>query len=260
MQRVIGLILSVIVGYFAIPPVNADDHQLFDQVLRAHVSDGQVDYAAIQMDERFQAYIGYLETAAPDLMATGDEKLAFWINAYNALAIKGVLDGLSTGSFLARVRFFSADYTLAGRQIDLYDLEHEIIIPFGEPRIHFAIVCASASCPKLISEAYRAASLDQQLERNTRAYINNQSKNKFDKEHKTTRISMIFDWFADDFEAHSKTVQQYMSQYIDDQEIASALRNDEYQIWYLGYDWSLNGSKPRVDSAVVNDTDQSERR
>jgi hypothetical protein len=117
--------------------------------LQAYVRDGQVDYAAIQTDDRFQAYIDYLETADPETLATRDEKLAFWINAYNALAIKGVLDGLSTGSLLARVGFFSADYSLAGRSIDLYDLEHEIIIPFGEPRIHFAIVCASASCPKI---------------------------------------------------------------------------------------------------------------
>jgi hypothetical protein len=260
MHRSIGLILCVIVASFAIPPVFADDHQLFDQVLRAHVRDGQVDYAAIQMDDRFQAYIDYLETAAPDSLATRDEKLAFWINAYNALAIKGVLDGLSTGNFLARVRFFSADYSLAGRSIDLYDLEHEIIIPFGEPRIHFAIVCASASCPKLISEAYLATTLDQQLERNTRTFINNQTKNRFDKEQKSARISMIFDWFADDFETHSKTIQQYLAQYIDDQDLASALRNDGYQIWYLGYDWSLNGSKPGLGAPAVNDKDRSERR
>jgi hypothetical protein len=260
MQRVIGLILSIIIACFVIPTVSADEHQLFDQVLRTHVRDGHVDYAAIQADEQFQAYIDYLETADPDSLATRDEKLAFWINAYNALAIKGVLDGLSTGSFLARVRFFSADYSLAGRQIDLYDLEHEIIIPFGEPRIHFAIVCASASCPKLISEAYLATTLDQQLERNTRAFTNNQSKNKFDEEHKAARISMIFDWFADDFEAHSKTVQQYLAQYIDDQDVANALRNDEYQIWYLGYDWARNGSKPRVGAPAVNDKDRSERR
>jgi hypothetical protein len=253
MPRVIGLILSVIVTCFAVPSVSADDHQLFDQVLRAHVREGLVDYAAIQTDDRFQEYIDYLETADPDSLATRDEKLAFWINAYNALAIKGVVDGLSTGSFLARVRFFSADYSLAGRQIDLYDLEHEIIIPFGEPRIHFAIVCASASCPKSESEAYRAATLDQQLERNTRAFINNQSKNKFNKTRKTARISMIFDWFAADFEAHSKTVQQYLAQYVDDRDIATTLRNDEYQIWYFRYDWSLNGSKPRVNSPVVND-------
>ena len=71
---------------------------------------------------------------------------------------------------------------------------------------------------------------------------------------------MIFDWFDNDFEAHSTTVQQYLAQYIDDQEIASALRNDEYQIWYLDYDWSRNGSKPRVGLPAVNDNDQSKRR
>ena len=261
MQRTRVIVFSVIVACFAIPPVSANEHALFDQVLRAHVRDGFVDYPAIQMDERFQAYIDYLETADPDSLATRDEQLAFWINAYNALAIKGVLDGLSTGSFVSRVNFFTVDYSLAGRQIDLYDLEHDVIIPFGEPRIHFAIVCASASCPKLISEAYLAATLDQQLERNTRAFINNESENRFDKTWKTARISKIFDWFADDFVAHSTTVQRYMAQYVDDAEIAGALRNDEYQIWFLGYDWSVNGVAPQVpagNAEMVNA--RSERR
>lgn len=259
MLRVVGIFLSVVVSCFAIPPAGADEHRLFDQVLAAHVNDGDVDYAAIQEDERFQAYIDYLETADPDALANRDEKLAFWINAYNALAIKAVLDGLSTSSFLGRVRFFSTDFTLAGRQTDLYDLEHEIILPFGEPRIHFAIVCASASCPKLIPEAYCASRLDQQLERNTRAFINDSSKNQFDRELKTTRISKIFDWFSSDFEAHSQTVQRYLASYIDDQELADELRNNEYQIWYLGYDWSLNGTEPKAVSSVVVDNSRSER-
>ena len=261
MPRTIRIFLSVILACFAIPSVSADDHELFDQVLRAHVRDGVVDYPAIQTDERFQAYMDYLATADPDSLATRDDQLAFWINAYNALAIKGVLDGLSTGSFVSRVRFFTADYTLAGRKIDLYDLEHEVIIPFGEPRIHFAIVCASTSCPKLISEAYLANTLDQQLERNTRVFINNEAENKFNKSRMTARISKIFDWFADDFVAHSTTVQQYIAQYIDDPAIASALRNDEYQIWFLSYDWSLNGSPPRVPARMKNTTaDTNDRR
>jgi hypothetical protein len=244
MQKATGLCLFVIVASFQFSPVIANDHRLFDQVLQAHVSDGFVDYGGIQADERFRMYLDYLENADPDSLATRDEKLAFWINAYNALAIKGVLDGLSTGSFLSRLRFFSTDHRLAGRQIDLDDLEHEIIIPFAEPRVHFAIVCASSSCPKLRSEAYVADRLEQQLELNTRAFINNQTKNRIDKTHRTARISKIFDWYADDFEAHSTTVQQYLGQYVDDPEIAQGLRNDEYQVWYLDYDWSLNGSKP----------------
>ena len=244
MKKGIGLCLIAIVSYFAISPTNAGNHQLFDQVLKAHVTDGFVDYPAIKSNARFQEYLDYLADADPESFATRDEKLAFWINAYNALTIKGIQDGLSPDGFFSRIRFFKRNYTLAGRQIDLYDLEHEIIIPFGEPRIHFAIVCASSSCPKLIAEAYTADRLDQQLDQNTRGFINNESKNKFDKTHKTARISKIFDWFPEDFEAHSQTVQQFLGKYIEDPVIAKALLNNEYQVWFLGYDWSLNGDKP----------------
>lgn len=258
MQRIIAGFLSIAIACFAVA-ASANDHQLFDRVLDAHVLDGVVDYGAIQDDARFRQYLDYLETANPDSLATREEKLAFWINAYNALAIKAVLDGLSTAGFLSRINFFTTDFRLAGRQIDLYDLEHDVIIPFGEPRIHFAIVCASASCPKLISEAYTAATLDRQLERNARDFINNESRNRFDKSSKSARLSKIFDWYAEDFAAHSSTVQRYLAQYVDDPEIAEALYRDEYGIWYLDYDWSLNGSEPRVEASTAVEDDSDRR-
>lgn len=250
MQGAIAGYLSIVIACFAVA-ASANDHLLFDRVLNAHVRDGIVDYGAIQEDARFPQYLDYLEATNPDSLTTREEKLAFWINAYNALAIKGVLDGLSTAGFLSRIRFFTTDYSLAGRRIDLYDLEHDVIIPYGEPRIHFAIVCASASCPKLISEAYIAATLDQQLEQNTRDFINDESKNRFDKTSKSARISMIFDWFAEDFESQSTTVQRYLARYVDDPEIAEALHNEEYGIWYFNYDWSLNGSDPGVKTSTA---------
>lgn len=244
MKRIGRLFLFAIVVFFEISPANAVDHQLFDQVLKAHVSDGIVNYPAIQADPRFQDYLDYLADTNPEFFATREEKLAFWINAYNALAIKGILDGLSPDGFFSRIRYFKSDHALAGRIIDLYDLEREIIIPFDEPRIHFAIVCASTSCPKLTTEAYTASSLERQLDKNTRAFINNMAKNRFDKNHKVGRISKIFDWFPEDFEAHSKTVQQYLGKYISDPAIAEFLLKNEYKLWFLDYDWTLNGESP----------------
>ena len=244
MQKAIGLYVIAVLSYFAISSANAASYQLFDQVLKAHVKDGFVDYPAIKANARFQQYLDYLADADPESFASRDEKLAFWINAYNALTIKGILDGLSPDGFFSRVTFFTTDYTLAGRQIDLYDLEQQIIIPLGEPRIHFAIVCASSSCPKLISEAYTANRLDQQLDQNTRSFINNESKNKFDKTYQTARISKIFDWFDQDFKAGAKTVQQYIGKYVDDPVVAKGLLSNEYQIFYSSYDWSLNGINP----------------
>jgi len=244
-MKIIGrYIVLVLATYFVFSSANASNHQLFDQVLRDHVADGEVDYPAIKADSRFHQYLEYLAGADTESLATREEKLAFWINAYNALAIKGILDGLSPHGFFARIAFFGTDYDLAGGEIDLYDLERKIIIPFGEPRIHFAIVCASTSCPKLANEAYTAASLDHQLERSTREFINNRMNNRFDQANRAGRISKIFDWFPEDFEKHSKTVQQYLGKYVDDPAIAQSLRQNEYQLWFLDYDWTLNGPNP----------------
>ena len=243
MKSIGRLFLFAIVAFFQISPVNAVDHQLFDQILKAHVSDGKVDYTAIKADSRFQDYLDYLADTDPETFATREEKLAFWINAYNALAIKGILDGLSPDGFISRISYFKSDHALAGRKIDLYDLERKIIIPFGEPRIHFAIVCASSSCPTLTTEAYTAGNLERQLDKNTRAFINDNAKNRFDKNNKVGRISKIFDWFSEDFEAHSKTVQQYLAKYIGDPAIAESLLKDEYKLRFLEYDWMLNGEK-----------------
>ncbi len=218
-------------------------HRLFDEVLKTHVTAGDVNYPAIKEDKRFDDYIAYLATANPDNFASREEKLAFWINAYNALAIKGILDGLSPGSFFSRITYFkSTDYQLAGREINLYDLERDIIIPFDEPRIHFAIVCASASCPKLISEAYTAEKLESQLEMNTVSFINNSSKNMYDIDKKTASISKIFDWFPEDFSKHSGSVQKYLANYVEDPAVADMFANEKFRIKYMKYDWSLNGA------------------
>lgn len=223
-------------------PIHASEG-LFDAVLQEHVSpQGEVNYPVIGADPRFAEYLDYLEKADPAAFATKEEQLAFWINAYNALAIKGILDGLSPNGFFSRISYFkTTTYPLAGKDITLYDLEHDIIIPFGEPRIHFAIVCASASCPKLIAEAYTAEKLDQQLEANSTAFINNEFKNQFDLANKTASISKIFDWFAEDFIKADGSVQRFLAKYVAGKETANALAEDGFDIDYLEYDWSLNG-------------------
>ena len=219
-------------------------HQPLDEVLRANVVDGQVDYPGIAADPRFNEYVERLKSEPA--VNGGEEELAYWINAYNALAIKGILDGRSPGSFFGRIGYFkNAKYSVGGKEINLYDLERDVIIPIGEPRIHFAINCASASCPKLLSEAYSANQLEQQLETTTTQFINDPTRNRFDKEKKVAHISKIFDWFNEDFEKHSGSVQAYLAQYVDDPALAEELQNGRYKIKYLKYDWSLNGTPPK---------------
>ncbi len=227
-----------------LPSGTASIHQPFDEVLRAYVADGTVSYAGFARDARFKDYLNQLQPKPVDL-AKREDQLAYWINAYNALAIKGILDGKSPGSLIGRYRYFKATkYEVGGQEINLYDLERDILIPLDEPRIHFAIVCASASCPKLLSEAYTADKLEHQLDSNTRAFINDPSRNRFDREKKTAYLSKIFDWFEEDFEKHSGSVQRYLARYVNDSELANELQQDRYKIKHLKYDWSLNGSAP----------------
>ncbi len=218
-------------------------HSLFNGILMDNVSNGSVNYAGIKNDIRFGKYLKALNQADPDTLETRAEKLAFWINAYNALAIKGILDGLSPSSFFGRITYFkTTDYEVGGQTVNLYDLERDIIIPFNESRIHFAIVCASYSCPKLRSEAYLAATLENQLENNAIDFINDPLKNEFDAGKKRARLSKIFDWFEKDFKQHSGSVQKYVANFVKDEVHKEALLREKYRVKHLKYQWTLNGT------------------
>lgn len=217
-----------------------------DKVLSAHVANGRVDYPAIVDSPDFSEYLTELEQADLDELEDTSRQLVFWINAYNALAIKGILDGNSPSSFFGRVAFFkTTDHEVGGDEINLYDLERDVLIPLGEPRIHFAIVCASHSCPKLRSEAYTIEGLETQLEEQTRQFINDTSRNRFDRDEKVAYVSKIFDWFDDDFEEHAGSIQKYVARYVDDPRLAEELAAEEYEVEFLDYDWSLNGTPPK---------------
>lgn len=245
-KTVMRVVFLIVISNFSVlaQSSNSNDalHKDFSTLLTEHVKDGVVNYAGFKTDQRFTSYLSLLKQTNPDTFTTDEEKLAFWINAYNALAIKGILDGLSPSSFLGRISYFkTTDYEVGGRTINLYDLERDIIIPFKEPRIHFAIVCASISCPKLRAEAYVATSLEQQLNDNAIDFINDDSKNNFDTKKKSANVSKIFDWFKKDFKQHSGSVQEYISQYVKDDSHKQALKTKQYKIKNLKYDWNLNG-------------------
>ena len=145
-------------------------HKIFDELLQTHVSDGVVDYPAIRTDARFAMYLSQLDRLDPNAFMTRNEQLAFWINAYNAFAIKGILDGYSPMTYWGRYRYFiGKDYRIGGETINLYDLERQVLIKqFREPLMHFAIVCASMSCPKIQPWTYEPNRLDVQLDRAAR--------------------------------------------------------------------------------------------
>ena len=217
--------------------------QSFDRALRDHVHDGVVDYPALAGDQDFVSFINQIQHVAPQQLPTPDHRLAFWINVYNALAIQGILDGSSPETLIGRYTFFIGDkYLVGGASLNLYDLEQDLLIPrFTEPRIHFAIVCASQSCPKLQSGAYTAEDLDHQLTSSARNFINDPTRNRFDRVHHIAYLSKIFDWFSKDFANHSGSLLEYVARFVSDPDLAAELRQIPYTIEFLPYDWSLNG-------------------
>lgn len=244
MSSIIRTSIIFVVLFFFVSSSYADrDHSVFNQILKDHVKDGVVDYPAIASDSAFEQYLQELNQ--PLITLDKNEQLSFWINAYNAFAIKGIIDGRSPSTFFGRIGYFkNAKYTIGGKKMNLFDLERKVIIPFDEPRIHFAINCASGSCPKLISEAYRADLLETQLDQVTELFLADESRNKFDQKNKVAHLSKIFDWFEKDFKQHSGSIQKYIAQYVSDPELASELNDEQYTINYLPYDWSLNGIAP----------------
>lgn len=221
-------------------------HNAFNDVLQNHVSDGIVKYHEIARDPRFHTYLEELNRVDPNALSTREARLAFWINAYNAFAIKGILDGYSPRTKFGQWRYFiSRKYRVGGETLNLNNLEKKILIPeYREPRIHFAIVCASQSCPKLRSEAFTAEHLETQLNENARQFINDPTKNRFDREHRVAYLSKIFDWFTEDFVAHSGSLTAYVTQFVDDPLLAQDLRTSIYTVEFLDYDWTLNGIPP----------------
>jgi hypothetical protein len=222
-------------------------HRLLRDVLSQAVSDGLVDYGKIQRDNRFREYVDSLNRVNPNDLPSKADRLAWWINAYNAFAIQGILDGGTPRPYLGWYQFFKArKYAVGGTKLNLYDLEHGILRrEFDEPRVHFAIVCASTSCPRLQPWAYEGAELDRQLDQAAREFLNDPSRNRYDRRHKIAFLSKIFDWFESDFSAAAGTVQAYVSRYVDDPELVRELLSVPYQIRYLEYDWDLNGVPPR---------------
>lgn len=243
-RRVWNAALMIIAMGAATTTVAQSPHEPFDGLLTEHVRDGWVDYPAVSKDPRLASYLEVLANRSyVDLPR--DEQLAHLINAYNAFAIKGILDGSSPSSFFGRVGYFKIDeYTLGGREISLYDLEHDLLIPLNEPRAHFAINCASASCPVLRSGVYSPRQLDRQLDEGARRFVNDPTRNRFDREARIANLSRIFDWYEDDFLAHADSLLAYVARYVDDPSVAAELASGDWTVEFLDYDWTLNGIAP----------------
>ena len=205
-------------------------------LLQSSVKNGQVDYAAIKQNDNQidQLYQEIGEMSLKD--ASGDEKKAFYINAYNLITIYQVKENYPLKSPMDVKGFFDEKkHTVAGESLTLNALEKEKLIkPYQDPRFHFVLVCAAQSCPPLASAAYQADQLDKQLDEKTRQALNSPQYIRVNKAAKKIAVSKIFDWYQDDFTRDSPSVLAYINRYRD-QPIPK-----NYQLDFYEYDWSLN--------------------
>ncbi len=240
-SRQLICILAILSTSHAAWPASPD-YRLWDEVLVTYVRNGFVDYDRLQHDPRFGQFTQQLGTLdAGDLSNSNDLK-ALLINAYNAFAILGILEGESTKSKRSRKHFFSRyKFPLLGKPTTLEDIEHKQLRKMGDPRIHFAIVCASLSCPRLNSRAFLPTKLDDQLDEAAGQFINDPTRNRFSIKRQEAFLSRIFDWFAEDFSGESGSVQLFMAGYIEDPTIADLLAKQEFRLNYDTYHWGLNG-------------------
>jgi len=250
----IAVIASILIVMGLCLPAEASgfDQSKFDHILKTYVDDkGLVDYNGIAKDPAFRAYMESLATAQPETMSR-DGQLAFWINAYNAVTIdkvikwkpeKSVRETFVPGVWTSTKFFTTRDNIVAGKRVSQDDIENDILRKqFKDPRIHFAIVCASSSCPPLPRFAYTTENVQTKLEEETRKYLNSARGTRIDSANNTLYLSKLFDWYKGDFESKSGSVLNFIKPYLDEK--ALEFLNSGPQIAYLDYNWALNAVAP----------------
>ncbi|HZN58356.1 MAG TPA: DUF547 domain-containing protein [Planctomycetota bacterium] len=229
------------------------DHAVWDRLLKANVSEaGWVDYAAFRGRDAadLQRYLDALAAADPSRLGDRNAERAFWINAYNAVCIRTLLDeGLPDE--VPHARFFGKNvfkierYAVAGKVRSLDEIEHEILRKkLADPRLHAAVVCGASSCPRLRPEAFVGARLEAQLDEECRSWLQrevtkkSERKNYLDEAAKVLHVSKIFSWYASDFGGEAG-VLAFFKKFADDR-TRKFIEANRVKIDYLSYDWSSN--------------------
>ena len=247
-------------------PVNAaydPQHTTWNELLKAHVRSGVVDYVGFKKESAkvdvYLAQLGEVPAVAYEAFPR-DEKIAYLINAYNAITVRMITDFYPVksiqsigetvgGSFFNRktkqwkVQGYqlgqrTVTFRAMGKPISLDEIEHdELRAKFKEPRVHFALVCGAVSCPFLRSEAYTRQKLNAQLNAQGKDFLADSFHNRYDEETKTLYLSKIFDWFSEDFKREGG-VLSFVMKYLASERVA--LLPESPEIKFLDYDWSLN--------------------
>lgn len=215
------------------------DHSQFNSLLKEHVSSsGKVSYSGFKSDKaKLQKYLDELETNTVASDWSSSEIKAYWINAYNAYTIKLMVDNYPLKS-IKNLKFDGKSawdrkwIKIGGATLSLNDIEHKKLrAKYKEPRIHFAVNCASFSCPILLNEAYTASKLESQLTKQAKKFINSSARNKITAD--KVEISKLFDWYKADFTSKGSIID-YLNKY------STVKINDSATITYLTYNWKIN--------------------
>lgn len=220
-------------------------HQIWDQLLKANVSSsGIVNYKGfIKEKAKLEQYLKLISENAPDRKTwSKQEQLAYWINAYNAFTVKLIVDNYPVKSIrdlgpelkipLIKDVWHYKFFKIGGVESSLDEIEHSILRKeFEEPRIHFAVNCASVSCPPLLNEAFMASKLEAQLDKVARGFINDSSRNKITADN--AQISSIFSWFKGDFTKKGSLID-FLNLY------SKVKIKPTAKISHLDYNWNLN--------------------
>ncbi len=255
-RTMLGLLLAVtpwiaVAGWAQAPAPDAgtDWNADWNAVLSMHWEDGGLDYAALASDRApLDRYLGRLrDTDAGGL--SDDEELAFWINAYNAVTVHHVLERYPGIESVRNVDGFFDElmFEVAGENLTLDEIEDKAL-ESGDERVHFAVVCASTSCPELRHEAYDGSRLEAQLADQTTQFLADTGKGlRYDAEDERLYLSSIFKWYAGDFTGGSTVVAFFARGKVIDwllprlpEALASRIRADDPSVSYMDYDWSLN--------------------
>jgi len=248
-------------------------YEIYNSLLQKYVRDGRVDYEGfIESRGEFEAFLKAMGSIDPEEFGSWAEndKLAYWINAYNAFTIKAIIDHYPIERSFSLVGIFYAPsnsilqikgvwkklrFRAVGRMVTLDEIEHQILRKeFNEPRIHTAIVCASVSCPNLSSEAYSGGEIQEQLTAASLRFVNNPDKGVLiDKKDNRVNVSKIFKWFGDDFiknygvvvsfknkSLKENAVLNFILDYLVSESKKEYLKNNNFKLGYLKYDWHLN--------------------
>ncbi len=239
------LMVTLLTSLISVRGQHKISHQTFDSLLKKYVSaSGEVNYEAFKKDSiNLNGYLNLLSNNPPDKTWTREQKIAYWINAYNAYTIKLIIKYYPIKSIKdigssIQLPFVNTPWDIKfiriGKEImDLNHIEHGILRKeFYEPRIHMALVCASKSCPTLLNEAYVPEKLEQQLIRQTKIFLSDSFRNKISPE--KPQLSMIFNWYGADFSKNGGSVRSFVNTY------SPVKINPNAKISYLEYDWSLN--------------------